>query len=157
MSVIAVAADEEIVVSGSGSGEIRVFDVQSTDCLISLKYHKRSVSCLLLRDTFFLSASGDRSVILWDRNNFSCVRVLSHHTAPVTCMELKDNYLFTGGRDRAIFIHRFGGKEAGKKKEMFTTNPLRNPYPFPFSLFNVITIVILAVSLLKMASILFWH
>lgn len=58
--------DKEWLFSSSDDGSIRVWDIQTGQCLDELLGHKNGVTCLTFADNRLFSGSFDHYVIVWN-------------------------------------------------------------------------------------------
>jgi WD40 repeat protein len=111
---VAVGRDGRTIVSGGGEdwpnegnghlsqpGEVKVWDVQTRQCLYTLRDHGGAVWAVALSPDGTLLASGsqDRTVHLYDASTGERVRTLEGHAREVQCVAFSPNgaYLVSGG------------------------------------------------------------
>ncbi len=98
-----------ILASGSEDQTIRIWDINTGECLKILSAHSSRVWSVAfsLDGKMLASSSEDRTIKLWDVLTGECVRTLEGHTAGVSSVAFspdKDKILASGGGDRTIKI-----------------------------------------------------
>ena len=70
------------VISGSDDHLIKVWDMESGECLKTLKGHDDSVTCFEWYNDKLITGSWDSNIKVWDisSNKNECVKTLSGHT-----------------------------------------------------------------------------
>jgi WD40 repeat protein len=94
------------MISSSSDETIKIWDLETGECLETLKEHTRSVTCILLdeKTNKFISGSADNTIKIWNLNNYQCLETLKNH-APVQCLLFLSNDLLACGlRDGTINI-----------------------------------------------------
>lgn len=89
MNACAETPDGECVVSASGDGTLKVWDLDTGRVLATLEGHTSDVlGCAVTRDgQYVVSASADRTVKVWDLDTHACVlthRGEAYYTAVAT-------------------------------------------------------------------------
>jgi WD40 repeat protein len=69
--------DAGSVTSGSGDNTVRVWDVSSGSCRLTLKGHTGRISCLTSYVSTLVSGSKDGTIRLWNLRTGLCERLLS--------------------------------------------------------------------------------
>ncbi len=87
---VALSADGRIAVSGSSDNTLRVWNLESSDCLKVLEGHSDSVTCLALSADGRLAVSGsrDKTLRVWNLSSGKCLKVLEGHFRSVTSLAL---------------------------------------------------------------------
>ncbi|GAA5907581.1 F-box/WD repeat-containing protein [Sporobolomyces salmoneus] len=90
-----------VVVSGGCDREVRVWDVESGECLHTLRGHTSTVRCMRVLDGRPIAVSGSRDSTLrvWDIEKGECLHLLSGHEHSVRCIEVSGNKVVSGSYD----------------------------------------------------------
>ena len=108
----------------SGShGEIKIWDVESEECLQTLlNAHLSSIRGLAsLPNGNLVSCSDDKTIKVWDLNRGACIKTLTGHLDVVFCiLLLKNGQLASGSQDRTIKIWNMAIGECVKTFEGHT-------------------------------------
>ncbi|KAJ3402300.1 hypothetical protein HDV05_008600, partial [Chytridiales sp. JEL 0842] len=99
------------LVTGSYDSTVRVWDVETGECLKVLTGHTRCVRGLQFDDNKLVSGSIDRTIRIWSMKTFECIRVMEGHTDAVVCVNFDDKLLASGSADGTIRVWNIG---AGK-------------------------------------------
>lgn len=115
-------SEEEMVVSGSAGGTIKVWDLNSERMQKSYNYgHKTNVTCLDYHPfgNFFCSGSADTQVKVWDLRKKSYLQTYKGHTKPVNTLKFSPDgrWVVSGGGDG---VAKLWDLTAGKQMEDFT-------------------------------------
>ena len=103
-TVMTVRFCDDVIVSGSRDGSIRVWDARQMTLVRTLTGHTDSVRCIVfLDDKRIASGSYDRTIRVWDRTTGSCLRVMTgHHDAVLRLAVSDERILISGSRDRTV-------------------------------------------------------
>ncbi len=90
--------------SGSRDNSIKLWDVQTGQCVQTLQGHSKEVTALtMLGDGRLASGSNDKSIKLWDVKTGQCVQTLKGHSSHVYALTmLGDGRLASGSTDKSI-------------------------------------------------------
>jgi F-box/WD-40 domain protein 7 len=67
--------NEKILFSGSYDSSVRIFDLNSLQCLSTLSgVHKNAVTEIQVKNSLCVSGSKDGSVAIWDLNEEKCIK-----------------------------------------------------------------------------------
>jgi WD40 repeat protein len=85
--------DDKYFLSGSADKTIRLWDVNTDDCIRVFKGHSDEVRAVafLPGGRQFVSASFDMTLKIWDTDNPECVRTLKGHDFDITCLAVTKN------------------------------------------------------------------
>ncbi|KAI4832905.1 hypothetical protein KUCAC02_015845 [Chaenocephalus aceratus] len=107
MGVTAIAGTKDCkrIVSGGGSGQVRVWELQPPghQLLETMKEHKATVTCIKIKsdDKECVTASSDGACIIWDLVRFASLQMVIASTMFRTvCYHPEEYQLITGGTDR---------------------------------------------------------
>uniref|UniRef100_A0A669QY44 Katanin p80 WD40 repeat-containing subunit B1 n=1 Tax=Phasianus colchicus TaxID=9054 RepID=A0A669QY44_PHACC len=83
-----ISAKEELIVAGSQSGSIRVWDLEAAKILRTLLGHKANICSLDFHPygSFVASGSLDTDIKLWDVRRKGCIFKYKSHTQAVRCL-----------------------------------------------------------------------
>jgi platelet-activating factor acetylhydrolase IB subunit alpha len=93
---------KDYLASGSRDKTIKIWEVKSGKCLITLIGHDNWVTDLVFHPSgrFLLSVSDDKSMRAWDLHTGRCVKkLLNIHSHFVTCIAIKQRTVITGSVD----------------------------------------------------------
>eukprot|EP00667_Euglena_gracilis_P008230 EG_transcript_8330 len=102
-----VDARMAVLFSASADGTVRVWKLDSLDCIAALEGHSGPVHCLLSVGNTLLSGGDDHTVRCWSLGTagFPCDRTLAKHTGPVHCLVgMKLDVVLSGGADHTIKV-----------------------------------------------------
>lgn len=105
MGVWAMVPWEDVLVSGGCDRDVRVWDMQTGQCLHTLRGHTSTVRCLKMSDAnTAISGSRDTTLRVWDIRTGVCRNVLVGHQASVRCLEIKGDIVVSGSYDATAKI-----------------------------------------------------
>ncbi|KAJ3333383.1 WD repeat-containing protein 90 [Blyttiomyces sp. JEL0837] len=112
---------EEIVVAGSSSGTIKLWDLEHAKVVRTMMGHKQAVSSVEFHPfgEFFASGSADSSVKIWDIRRKGCIQTYVGHQAAVPVLRISPDgrWIITGGTDG---MTKLWDMTAGKILQTFT-------------------------------------
>ena len=93
------------LLSGSNDNTIKVWDVMSKLCLLTLEEHYLYLNSITqLRDGRVVSASFDDTVKVWNKENFKCLSTLTGHRSFNVVIEMIDGRIATGSSDNYLSL-----------------------------------------------------
>lgn len=81
---------------------LQVWDLGSSDRLLTLEGHDAAVQCLQMEGPLVVSGANDAMVKLWDISEGAELQTLHGHLDAVTTLHFDDNTLVTGSNDKTI-------------------------------------------------------
>ncbi|ESN98784.1 hypothetical protein HELRODRAFT_66838 [Helobdella robusta] len=106
VTYVASSPDNHYLAAGYANGSVRIFDLVTTECIVTFNGHKKPVSCLNFDGDSLQLASGgmDTDVVLWDVVDESGMFRLKGHTGVITQVRFFQNkgILITSSKDRQI-------------------------------------------------------
>ncbi|KAF9916609.1 hypothetical protein BX616_003322 [Lobosporangium transversale] len=97
-----------IIVTGGLDNTLKVWDVESGECLNTLFGHVEGVWSLAFDKLRIVSGSLDRTIKVWDTESGRCLYTLTGHEGPVTCIGLGDTRIVSGSDDGVVFVWDYG-------------------------------------------------
>lgn len=100
MGVWAMVPWDDVLVSGGCDRDVRVWDLNTGNCMHTLRGHTSTVRCLKMSDeNTAISGSRDTTLRIWDIRQGVCRNVLLGHQASVRCLEIKGDIVVSGSYD----------------------------------------------------------
>ncbi len=97
---LAFSSCGKLLASGAEDGTIRIWNLETHQCISVLEHHKKAVNCVCFSPDgqWFASASWDHTIKLWNMNTFEEVATLKGHTDSVEIIDFTmDSYLLASG------------------------------------------------------------
>jgi WD40 repeat protein len=98
--------DSKTIIIGSENSQLKLYDLESSTILNTLKGHSKPVKCLALTedDKFLFSGSSDQSIRVWSLISSECLKVLEGHSEAVNSLLVLnfDQHLASGSLDNSI-------------------------------------------------------
>ncbi|KAI8929009.1 WD40-repeat-containing domain protein [Entophlyctis helioformis] len=99
---------EELVVAGSSSGSLKLWDLEHAKVIRTLAGHKSSATCVQFHPfgEFFASGSSDATVKLWDVRRKGCIQTYNGHRDTVGGLEITPDgrWIASTSRDNTVKI-----------------------------------------------------
>ena len=120
-SVRAIAAYQDILVSGSYDSTVRVWKISTGETLHRLQGHSSKVYSVVLdhKRNRCISGSMDNFVKIWDLTTGTCLYTLEGHTSLVGLLDLRDERLVSAAADSTL---RIWDPENGQCKSTLTAH-----------------------------------
>ncbi|KAF9185085.1 hypothetical protein BGZ51_002959 [Haplosporangium sp. Z 767] len=97
-----------IVVTGGLDNTLKIWDLETGECLNTLFGHVEGVWSLAFDKLRIVSGSLDRTIKVWDTESGRCLYTLEGHDGPVTCVSLGDTRIVSGADDSVVLVWDFG-------------------------------------------------
>jgi F-box and WD-40 domain protein 1/11 len=111
--------DGRIAVSGSNDRSVKVWDVETGQCIQTLTGHSNLVRCLAFRGRRLISGSYDHSIKFWDVREGQCMLdYRAAHDSWVFDVQCDLTKMVTSGQDHRVLVWDFG---AGLELDDFWT------------------------------------
>ena len=103
--------------SGSEDNSIKIWNVDSGECIRTLAGHSRTINSLqLLASNMLVSGSDDRSIKIWNIETGKCIGTLTGHLNYVYALQvLSNNQLASASADHSIQIWNLNSSESIRK------------------------------------------
>ena len=100
-------ANAEYIATGARDKKIRIFEVKSGFCLLTLVGHDNWVTDLMFHPNgkYLISAADDKSIRIWDLAYGRCYRkIYNTHDHFITCFDMKGKFAASGRIDTCVKI-----------------------------------------------------
>jgi len=108
LTSLSLSDDEKTLVCGDRDGRIRVWDLASCKCILTLEGHAGKVTSarLTLAGNTLVSASSDRTVMVWSMTTGTALASLEGHHSSVTCLAITRDgkRAVTGSTDKTVRV-----------------------------------------------------
>ncbi len=105
---VAISPDGKTIVSGSKDDTIKIWDIQSGECLNTLEGHSSLVSSVAISPDgkTIVSGSGDETIKVWDIQSGECLKTLKGHSEWVSSVTISPDgkTIASGSIDKSIKI-----------------------------------------------------
>jgi len=95
---------EKKIFSGSRDNTIKVWNLDTGECLATLKEHTDYVTSLAIDGNILYSGSMDTTIRVWNIDNLNCLHVLKGHTNNVFSLLSAHSTLYSASWDKSIRI-----------------------------------------------------
>ena len=96
---------KEYIATGSRDKKIRIFEVRSGQCVLTLAGHDNWVTDLFFHHNgkYLISTSDDKSIRIWDLSQGRCYRkIYNAHDHFISCFDMKGKLAATGSVDTSL-------------------------------------------------------
>ncbi|KAF9438650.1 hypothetical protein BGZ76_006211 [Entomortierella beljakovae] len=104
-------ARKPVVVTGGLDNTLKVWDVETGECLRTMFGHEEGVWSLAFDKLRIVSGSLDKTIKVWDTESGECIYTLSGPDGPVTCVGLGDTKIVGGSVDGTVFVWDYGAQK----------------------------------------------
>ncbi len=105
---VALSNDGRQALSGSDDNTLRLWDLDTGNCVKILQGHTDEVNCVVLSNdgTLALSGSDDNTLRLWDLDSGNCIKTLQGHTGMVWSVDLSNDgsLALSGSADKTLRV-----------------------------------------------------
>jgi WD40 repeat protein len=102
---ICVTEDSKKLISSSKDTTIKIWDIETGECLKTLDDHKKSVNCIIsIPNNKFISGSWDKTIKMWDLYSYKCTKTLRNKESVFSLCLMPENKIACGSRDGSIYI-----------------------------------------------------
>ena len=105
--VMCLQLEDNILATGSYDSTIRIWDIDTRECLRVLRGHTSGIRALQFDDTKLISGSMDHDVRVWNWRTGECMSTMRGHSAGVIAVNFEGNVLATGSVDKTVKIWNF--------------------------------------------------
>lgn len=109
--VMCLQFDDNTLITGSYDSTVKVWDIQSGQCLRTLTGHTSGIRCLQFDDRKLMTGSLDSTLKLWDWKTGECLRTFPAHADGIITLHFTRRYVASGSRDKTIRVWDSDTKE----------------------------------------------
>jgi len=95
---------EKLIASGSGDKTIRLWDLDTGECIRVIKGHHRGVKDVKIYAHVVVSASYDNTIKVWNSKNGKCINTLLGHIDGINSICVVRDAVVSGGDDKTMRI-----------------------------------------------------
>ncbi|KAJ9470840.1 F-box/WD repeat-containing protein 7 [Diplonema papillatum] len=95
---------DNILITSHANGFLNVWDVDSAECIRTLKDHTAKVIAFQYDGVELVSGSFDSTIRRWNITDGTCLNVVAAHRGQVTCLQFDRNVLVSGASDATIQV-----------------------------------------------------
>eukprot|EP01132_Coremiostelium_polycephalum_P009027 gene9027-11059_t len=121
--VTCLQSQDNILMSGGSDKVVRVWDMNTAQCINELTGHEEGIRCLQFQGNILVTGSNDTTIKLWDlrSKNGGNYSTLRGHSGSIRCLQWEGTTLVTGSNDQTI---RWWNLNVGSSssKELFSFN-----------------------------------
>lgn len=103
-SVMCLQFQDNLLVTGSYDGTIKLWDIESGEEKKTLRGHLSGVRCLQLDQNKLLSGSFDKTIKVWNLETGQCLKTLSGPSDTILSVHLEGSWLGCGSMDNSIRV-----------------------------------------------------
>lgn len=92
--------NENIIISGSIDKTIRIWDINTGNCIKKLVGHTATINSVVVKNNLIISGSDDTTIRIWDINSGECIKTLEGHGGRVWLIYVIDNLIFSTSWDK---------------------------------------------------------
>lgn len=107
-SILQPLTNSSIIISSSLDNTIKLWDIQTGQCIRTLFGHIQGVWALDFDKLHIISGSHDKTIRVWDTASGQCLYALEGHYESVRTVRLSDTRIVSGSDDGEVIIWDFG-------------------------------------------------
>ena len=108
--VMCLQFDDNILATGSYDSTIKIWDIETGECIRTLHGHTSGIRTLQFDDTKLISGSMDKTLRVWNWRTGECIATYQGHTGGIVGLHFEGNILASGSVDRTVKIWNFEDK-----------------------------------------------
>ncbi|KAI9285448.1 quinon protein alcohol dehydrogenase-like superfamily [Umbelopsis sp. AD052] len=101
-------SNTEVIISGSLDNTLKVWSMETGECLRTLFGHVEGVWSVAFDKRRFVSGSSDSTIRVWDADSGQALHTLKEHDKGVTSVSLSDTKIISASEDGEIRIFDYG-------------------------------------------------
>ncbi|RPA83635.1 WD40 repeat-like protein [Ascobolus immersus RN42] len=105
--VMCLQFDDNILATGSYDTTVKIWDIETGECLRTLSGHQFGVRALMFDESKLISGSMDKTLKIWNWRNGECLRTINAHTDGVVALHFDEKLLVSGSVDKTVKVWNF--------------------------------------------------
>lgn len=106
-AIYALQFDKTKIITGSKDDTIKVWCLQTHQCIKTFTGHLGSVLCLEFNEKFIVSGSSDATIIVWDADTGKKIKILVGHAESVLNLKFDGKWIVSCSKDKTIKVFTF--------------------------------------------------
>lgn len=100
--VLCLMFDKNRLVTGGRDETVKVWDLNTAKCMLTLHGHTDNVWYLQFDDNKIVSGSADKTICFWDIRTGERFHTLTGHERGLSCLHFEDDLLMSGSADKTV-------------------------------------------------------
>ncbi|KAI9890168.1 MAG: hypothetical protein M1814_004450 [Vezdaea aestivalis] len=105
--VMCLQLNDSILATGSYDNTIKIWDIETGECIRTLEGHIRGIRSLQFDDTKLVSGSMDQTLKIWNWRTGDCIATYNGHTGGVVGVHFAGRLVASGSTDTTIKVWNF--------------------------------------------------
>ena len=101
---IQIIEESSKLISSSQDGTIKIWDLETGECLKTLEDHADWVTSILIHNSKLITCSSDKTIKIWNLDNYQCIETLNNYSSVSCLLSLSNDFLASGLGDCSINI-----------------------------------------------------
>ncbi|BBM83370.1 DUF4062 domain-containing protein [Candidatus Uabimicrobium amorphum] len=108
---VCIDADKKYIISGAWDHLVKIWEIESGNCVLELKGHEEWVSSVSYRQNIVVSGSYDNTIRVWDTSVGMSPIVLKGHSDVIESVTTDNHTIATGSRDKSVYVWNMSGEK----------------------------------------------